>query len=85
MPALHSVHGHVDRYCILDTGSTDGTLAIVRHWLQTHLYPDQYELHEEPFVDFATTRNRLLQLAGQHTEFLLTMNGDDTLVMAMQR
>eukprot|EP00913_Durusdinium_trenchii_P027834 g26098.t1 len=42
------------------------------------------ELYEEPFVDFATTRNRALQLAGQSSEFVLMLSGDETLVHGAQ-
>lgn len=38
------------------------------------------DLFEEPFIDFATSRNRLMKLAGQHAEFLFLLNGDDRLV-----
>ena len=37
-------------------------------------------LWEEEFVDFSSSRNRLLELAGQETEFLLLINGGDKLV-----
>jgi tetratricopeptide (TPR) repeat protein len=38
------------------------------------------ELHEEPFVDFATTRNRGLDLCGAGSEFVLWLDADDELV-----
>lgn len=56
---LDSVKGFIDQYVALDTGSTDGTQAIVREVMQG--IPGK--LYEEPFVDFATSRNRVLQLA----------------------
>ncbi|MRG98001.1 glycosyltransferase [Polyangium spumosum] len=72
---LRSVKPFVDRWVILDTGSTDGTQEVVRHEMSG--VPG--ELFEEPFVDFATTRNRALELAGTATEFVLWLDADDEL------
>ena len=77
---LDSTFGYVDHYCILDTGSTDGTLDIVRSFFSALPPQVTHDLFEEPFVDFSTTRNRALQLTGQRAEFVLMMNGDDRLV-----
>jgi len=71
---LRSVVSGIDAWLILDTGSTDGSQAIVREELG-HL-PGL--LVEEPFVDFSTSRNRMLDLADQIAcPFLLMLNGDD--------
>jgi len=81
LPAtLNSVLGHVDRYCLVDTGSTDGGDQFVLRWFAQHLEPDQWQLHRETFVDFSTTRNLALRLAGNVSEFILFLNGDDRLV-----
>lgn len=88
---LNSVLGHVDRYSILDTGSTDGSLELMEAWFRTHLDQQQeaeaqeggdrqWQLHRGPFVDFSTTRNEALRLAGSASEFVLFLNGDDRLV-----
>lgn len=63
----------IDRWCILDTGSSDGTQDIIRRALAD--VPGK--LHEEPFVDFATTRNRALELAKGTAEWLLLLDADD--------
>ncbi len=72
---LSSVRPHVDRWCILDTGSTDGTQQVVRDAMRG--VPG--ELNEEPFVDFATTRNRGIALCGIQTDFILWLDADDEL------
>ena len=72
---LASVKPHVDAWCILDTGSTDGTPEIVRRSM--HGVPGA--LHTEPFVDFATSRNRGLELCGTSTEYILWLDADDIL------
>jgi tetratricopeptide (TPR) repeat protein len=71
---LASVRERIDRWTILDTGSTDGTQEKVLRALEG--VPG--ELHEEPFVDFATTRNRALALADAHARFVLMLSGDET-------
>ena len=73
---LASARPHIDRWTILDTGSTDGTQDLVRQTLEG--IPGQ--LHEEPFVDFGTTRSRALELAGTTSRFTLMLSGDETLV-----
>jgi len=70
---LESIKPFIDRWVILDTGSTDGTQDVVRRAMEG--VPG--ELHEEPFVDFATTRNRALDLCGEATEFVMWLDADD--------
>lgn len=56
------VVGGVDSFLVYDTGSTDGTPTIAQQFFDEcglgHVY-----IIEEPFVDFATSRNRALNLA----------------------
>lgn len=73
---IESCKPHVDRVVILDTGSTDGTQDLIRQACDGV----PLQLYEEPFVDFGTTRNRALELAGERTVFTLMLSGDETLV-----
>ena len=61
-----------DRWCILDTGSTDGTQDIIKRVLKDK----KGTLYEEPFVDFKVSRNRCLDLAGKTCKFICML--DDT-------
>ncbi len=72
---LESVKPFVDCYTILDTGSTDGTQALIREVMEG--VPGA--IYEESFVDFATTRNRVLELSkvSQNPIFTLMMSGDE--------
>lgn len=72
---LGSVRGQIDHWTILDTGSTDGTQQVVRDALSG--IPGT--LAEEAFVDFATSRNRALDLHGETTAFTLMIDSDDYL------
>ena len=65
----------MDRYTILDTGSTDNTVSIIKEVLAGK----RGELYEEPFINFRDSRNRLLELAGEHCHFNVML--DDTYVL----
>ena len=50
---INSVRFMVDKFIIADTGSTDSTKEIIKRY---------GDLHEIPFEDFVTTKNKLLEL-----------------------
>jgi tetratricopeptide (TPR) repeat protein len=66
----------IDRWTILDTGSTDETVEIVKRVL---VGKKKGELYEEPFINFRDSRNRLLDLAGDACKYTLML--DDTYVI----
>lgn len=60
------IDAHIDKnalaFFIFDTGSTDDTIAITKKYFQDkHVH--NAVIKQEPFVDFATSRNRGLQCA----------------------
>ena len=63
----------IDRWTILDTGSTDKTIEIIHNTLVGTKYGT---LYEEPFIDFKQSRNRCLDLAGTDCKFIIML--DDT-------
>ncbi len=65
----------INHYTIVDTGSTDDTVGEVRRGLEG--VPGK--IHRAPFVDFATTRNYALRLAGKRCVFSLMLSGDEYL------
>lgn len=67
---------HIDRWTILDTGSTDNTINTIQRVLGSS---KRGNLYQEPFQDFATSRNRCLELAGKSCVFNIML--DDTYKM----
>jgi len=72
---LKSVRPWIDTWAIVDTGSTDGTQAIIQEFFRD--VPG--ELQERPWVDFATNRNQALELARGKSDYLLLIDADDYL------
>ena len=73
---LASVLGHLSHWCIVDTGSMDGTQDIVREYMKG--VPGS--LHERPWVDFATARNDAMALASNSgCDFLMIIDADEEL------
>lgn len=64
----------IDRWTILDTGSTDNTIDIINRVLENK----KGNLYQEPFINFRESRNRCLDLAGNKCKFNLML--DDTYV-----
>lgn len=56
------VDGGVDSFFIFDTGSTDNTIEVTEQFFAEHGITQAY-IAQEPFIDFATSRNRALDLA----------------------
>lgn len=73
---LDSVRPYIDAWVILDTGSTDGTQAMIRE----HLKDLPGDLLEAPWTDFATARNQALAAVAGRCDYVLFMDADDRLV-----
>jgi glycosyltransferase involved in cell wall biosynthesis len=72
---LASVKPFIDRWLVVDTGSTDRTRDIVK----AELDGVPGELVEEPFIDFSTTRNVALDRLGERAAFVMWLDADDHL------
>ncbi|MFI8345398.1 glycosyltransferase [Streptomyces sp. NPDC085639] len=70
---LESVRPLIDRWVILDTGSTDGTQDVIREVLGD--LPGA--LHESPFRGFDTSRSEAIDLARADADYLLFIDADD--------
>ncbi len=72
---LAAVRPFIDRWVIVDTGSSDGTQDVIRQLLAD--VPG--ELHERPWKDFGHNRSEALELARGHGDYLFTIDADEVL------
>jgi len=73
---IDSVIDIIDSWCIVDTGSTDGTQDIIKDLLKDK----PGVLHERPWVNFGHNRNEALELGRELGEWLLLTDADMVLV-----
>jgi len=76
---IQSVKDYIDYYVIVDTGSTDGTIALIKE--QMAQQGIEGEIHERPWVNFGVNRQQALELAveANKTEWLLFIDADEEL------
>ena len=75
---LRNVKPLVDAWCIVDTGSTDGTQEIIRRVMGD--LPGA--LHEKPWKNFGHNRTEAIRLAAGMADYILTVDADETLERA---
>lgn len=72
---LDSLRPLIDRWLIVDTGSSDGTQDLIRR----HLADVPGELLERPWVGFGHNRSEALKLAAPRADYLFFMDADDVM------
>jgi tetratricopeptide (TPR) repeat protein len=70
-----SVRPFITHWVIVDTGSTDGTQALIRR----ELAEVPGELHERPWKNFGHNRSEALRLAEGKADYALIMDADEVL------
>lgn len=75
---LSSVRSLIDAWCVVDTGSTDGTQALVRDALAD--VPGA--LHERPWKHFGHNRTEALELARPWADYALVIDADESLELS---
>jgi len=68
----------ISYWVIVDTGSSDGTQEIIRNYFKEKGIPG--ELHERPWIDFATDRNFALELGRGKADYLMFLDADEILL-----
>ena len=74
---INSCKGILDYWVIIDTGSTDNTMSVVKEQLSG--VPG--ELHESPFINFGHNRTELVQKAKDKADYLLLMDADMNVIL----
>lgn len=77
LECLQSVVDHIDGWVIVDTGSNDDTIQIIRDFFVTANIPG--EVHQRSWVHFEHNRNEALALARSAGDYVLFMDADDVL------
>ena len=65
----------IDTYCIVDTGSTDKTIQIIKDFYESKGI--QGEVHERPWKNFGHNRSEALQLCDGKMDYALVIDADD--------
>ena len=76
---IRSVKDYIDYYVIVDTGSTDDTIELIRR--EMGAYGIEGEVHERPWVNFGVNRQQALELAlaADKADWLLFIDADEEL------
>jgi glycosyltransferase involved in cell wall biosynthesis len=80
LPRLfRSLKDYIDYYVIVDTGSTDDTIALIAREMSA--YGIEGEVHERPWVNFGVNRQQALELAvaAGKADWLLFIDADEEL------
>jgi glycosyltransferase involved in cell wall biosynthesis len=76
---LNTVWPILDYYCVVDTGSTDGTQEIVRRFFEEKGIPGEVVDHE--WVNFQDARNRAMELVKDKCDFAFWIDADEQLMI----
>lgn len=75
---LDNIAPYISAWVIVDTGSDDGTQAVIRDHMAGLGIPG--ELHERPWRDFGHNRSEALTLAQGHGDYIWVLDADDKVV-----
>lgn len=76
---LKSVAPILDYYCVIDTGSTDGTQDIIRKFFEEKGIPG--EVIEHPWKNFQDARNKALESVKGKADFGFWIDADEELLL----
>jgi len=79
---IHEVLGCIkdliDTWCIVDTGSTDNTMDIIKTFFNTHNIPGV--LHQREWIGFGPARTEALRLCDGQMDYIIMIDADDLIV-----
>ena len=74
---LASVAGYIDYWVIVDTGSTDDTIAVIETFFRERGIAG--EIHQRPWVNFGVNRSEALKLCKGKCDYVWVIDADDLL------
>ena len=79
---IRSIKDYIDYYVIVDTGSSDDTIALIKREMSA--YGIEGEVHERPWVNFGVNRQQALELAvaADKADWLLFIDADEELAVS---
>lgn len=82
---IRSVKDYIDYYVIVDTGSTDDTIKLIRREMSRHGIDG--EVHRRPWINFGVNRQQALDLAvkAKRADWALFIDADEELGVSNPR
>ena len=75
----------VDTFCIIDTGSTDDTVALLEQCKEKYPHFADAQIHQSTFVNFCVNRTEVLDKARGMADYVLLLDADFVLQVDLAR
>lgn len=75
--SIRSIISHVDCVCVIDTGSTDGTIDIVTRLIDDHELGNKIRLHHRDIYNYNVSRYRNEVAELVDTDWIFIVDGDE--------